>query len=37
MIPTRGKNVGHTGLFIPGMTTSLGDGKLWIQNLLNAT
>ena len=35
--PTMGKIVGQTRLYNVGMATGLGEGKLWIQNLLNST
>ena len=31
LLPAMGKIVGQTGLFILGMVTDLGEGKLWIQ------
>ena len=32
--PAMGKIVGQTRVFSLGEATSLGEGKLWIQNLL---
>ena len=31
LLSAMGNKVGQTGPFNPGMTTSLGEGKLWIQ------
>ena len=34
--PAMGKKIGQTRFFSLGEATSLGEGKLWIQNLLNS-
>ena len=34
--PAMGKIVGQTRFFSLGEASSLGEGKLWIQNLLNS-